>query len=105
MNISERFIKWVKLLFENTTAAVNLNGCPCNNFRVEKGVRYECPIAPYLFLILGEPLTHIIQKTVIKGILRGITLPGGKKQQSTLVENLSPDQQKINRKALVAVVT
>ena len=71
----------VKLLFENVSAAVNLNGNPCSIFMVERGVRQGYSIAPYLFLLIGEVLTHIIKKAVAKGRLKGITLLGGKKQQ------------------------
>ena len=38
------------------------------------------PICPYLFLIVGEVLTHMVKKTVEEGILRGVYLPGGETQ-------------------------
>lgn len=82
LGISKRFIRWVKLLVSSASAAVNLNGSPGNNFKVERGVMQGCPLAPYLFLIIGEILTHIIKKVVTEGRLRGVVLPGGKKQQS-----------------------
>ena len=82
MNISEKFIGWIKLLFGNASATVNLNGNQGDNFRIERGVRQGCPLAPYLFLIVGEVLTHVIKKAVREGRLRGVTLPGGKRQQS-----------------------
>jgi hypothetical protein len=81
LNISEKFIEWVKLLFTNTSAAVNLNGNPGGNFKIERGVTQGCPFAPYLFLIVGEILTHMIKKAVAEGRLRGVFLPGGKKLQ------------------------
>ena len=77
LNISATFIKWVKLLFVNASATVNLNGDSGANFKIERGVRQGCPLAPYLFLIIGEALTHTIKKAVEEGRLRGITLPGG----------------------------
>ena len=80
MNIDDKFIKWVKLLFANASAVVSLNGNPGNNFKVERGVRQGCPLAPYLFLIVGEALTHVIKKAIKEKRLRGVTLPGGKKQ-------------------------
>ena len=62
MNISEKFKGWVKLLFENALAAVNLNRNQGDNFRIEQGIRQGCLLAPYLFLIVGEVLTHVIKK-------------------------------------------
>ena len=81
MGVSEVFTKWVKLLFTGATAAVNLNSNPGENFTVERGVRQGCPFAAYLFLIVGEALTHTIKKAVKEGRLKGITLLGGIKQQ------------------------
>ena len=60
---------------------VNLNGNPGEKFKVERGVRQGCPLAPYIFLIVGEALTHTIKKAVKEGRLKGISLPGGIKQQ------------------------
>ena len=82
MNINNKFIQWVKLLFANISATVNLNETPGSTFKVERGVRQGCPIAPYLFILIGEVLTHIIKKAVVEGRLKGITLPRGKNQQS-----------------------
>ena len=70
----------MKLLFGNATAAVNINGSPGRSFKVERGVRQGCPLAPYLFLIVGEVLTHIIKKAMAEGKIKGVVLPGGKKQ-------------------------
>lgn len=46
MGVSEDFIRWVKLFFDNATVAFNLNGCPSGSFKVERGVREGCPFAP-----------------------------------------------------------
>ena len=81
LNICEEFIEWVKLFFTNASTAVNLNGNPGGNFKIERGVRQGCPLAPYLFLIVGEILIHMIKRAVEEGRLKGVFLPGGKKQQ------------------------
>ena len=75
MNVSAKFIKWVGLLFKNTSPSVNLNGSPSIAFKVERRVRQGCALAPNLFLMVGEALTYIIKKVVAEGRLRGITLP------------------------------
>ena len=76
MNIDEVFIGWVKLLFTQASAAVNLNDNPGGNFKIKRGVMQGCPLAPYMFLIVGEILTHVIKKTVAEGRLKGVTYPG-----------------------------
>lgn len=89
LNISETFTKWVNLLFVNASAAVNLNGNLGNYFKAKRGVRQGCPLAPYLFLIVGEVLTHAIKKVVAKRRLRGISLPGGKQSISQYADDSS----------------
>ena len=39
MGVSEDFTRWVKFIFGNATAAVNLNESPSGSFKVERGVR------------------------------------------------------------------
>ena len=70
MGIYAQFIGWVKLPFGNASAAVNINGSPGSNFKVERGVRQGCPLVPYLFLIVGEALTHVFRKAVDEGRLK-----------------------------------
>jgi hypothetical protein len=79
MNIDEKFIGWVMLLFGNVSATINLNGQPGSSIKIERRVRQGCPFAPYLFLIVGEVLTHTIKKAVSEGQLKGIYLLGDKK--------------------------
>ena len=84
MDISEKFIRWIKFLFGLATAMANLNGSPSDSFRVERGVRQGCPLAPYLFLIVGEALTYLMTKTVLEGRLRIIILQEDKKTRKHL---------------------
>ena len=46
---------------------VNLNASPSNSFKIEKGVKQGYHLALYLFLIVGEALTHLITKAVSDG--------------------------------------
>ena len=62
MGVSEVSMRWIKLLFIGSSAAVNLNGSAGECFNIERGVRQGYPIAPYLFLIVGEALTNTVKK-------------------------------------------
>ena len=57
-------------LYTGAKAGVNFNDNPRENFMVERGVRQECPSAPYIFLIVRKTLTHIIKKVVKEGRLK-----------------------------------
>jgi hypothetical protein len=43
-------------------------------FDVKQGVRQGCPLAPYLFLIVGEILNHCIKQEASRGRIQGIQL-------------------------------
>lgn len=82
MDISEVFIKWIIFLITGATTTVNLNGNPEENFKVDIGVRQGCPLASYIFLIVGKTLIYIIKKMVKESRLKIIILPRGINQQN-----------------------
>jgi hypothetical protein len=51
-------------------------------FPIKKGIRHGCPLAPYLFLIVGEFLNSKIKKKVQQGRIRGIDLLGALESQT-----------------------
>jgi hypothetical protein len=50
------FTDMVRLLFLNAVARVSVNGKATGTFPIQQDVRQGCPLAPYLFLIIGEIL-------------------------------------------------
>jgi hypothetical protein len=61
MGMFKEFIKMVKLLFKDVVIVVCLNGCITKSFKIERGVRQGCPLAPYLFLIIREVLNFMFK--------------------------------------------
>jgi hypothetical protein len=45
-------------------------------FKIERGVKQGCPLASYLFLIIGEILNIMISQAAIRGELQGINFQG-----------------------------
>jgi hypothetical protein len=70
------FIRMTKLLFYEARASVSINGRLTQKFVITQGVRQGCPLAPYLFLIIGEVLNMSVKAEVHAGRIRGIMLPG-----------------------------
>jgi hypothetical protein len=66
----------IQLFFPGAKAAVNVNGRITSHFPVLQGVRQGCPLAPYLFLIVGEVLNHCVKREAAQGRITGIHLPG-----------------------------
>jgi hypothetical protein len=57
MGVGDGFVRWVMLLLgPDTTARVVLNGFKSDKLRFEAGVRQGCPLAPLLYLFVGEAL-------------------------------------------------
>jgi hypothetical protein len=64
-----------QLLFEGTTIAVLLNGGKTKSFSVGRGVIQGCPLAPYLFLFVGQALHSTLSVAKMAELLSGINLP------------------------------
>jgi hypothetical protein len=78
------FIRMTKLLFFEAGASVSIDGKRTKKFPISQGVRQGCPLAPYLFLIMGEVLNMCVKDDVRAGRIRSITLPGIPEPQTIL---------------------
>ena len=81
MGIPESFIQLTRMLLEDASASVSVNNKLTDPFPIRRGVRQGCPLAPYLFLIVGEALHAASLAAMASSNLTGITLPGGLHQQ------------------------
>jgi hypothetical protein len=75
------FLKFVSLLFKNATANVKVNGALSESFKIERGVRQGCPLAPYLFIIATKVLNTMVTMEAATGRVKGIQLPMENRQQ------------------------
>jgi hypothetical protein len=70
MNFDKDFIKWVKILYKNTTSCVINNGHKTEQFNLRRGVHQGCPLSALLFIVLVQVLQQMLIKSKeIKGIL------------------------------------
>jgi hypothetical protein len=70
------------MLFHDATARVSINGQATTKFSILQGVRKGYPLAPYLFLIIGEFLYFAIKHEVGRGRIKGIDLLGALEVQT-----------------------
>ena len=63
-------IQWIQTFYNNIKSTVIVNNKPTSWFQIHRGCRQGDPISPYLFLLCGEVLAHMIrQKKEIKGFV------------------------------------
>ncbi|WOL00311.1 hypothetical protein Cni_G09024 [Canna indica] len=70
MNFPEKFIGWVKACLKAANYRCVLNGEQSEVFKSNKGVRQGDPLSPYLFIVLQELLSKLINREVEKGNLK-----------------------------------
>jgi hypothetical protein len=81
LGIAEEYIKMTQTLFKDFEVAIYLNSKESDSFPIHRRVRQGCPLAPFLFLFVGEALHLASVDCLRRGALRGIELPGGTGQQ------------------------
>jgi len=66
-------VHWVTSLYQDVTSAINLNGIPGLDFKLERSVRLGCPLAPYLFILATDVLGYMLAdpKYGIEGLAGG----------------------------------
>ena len=77
LGMLDYFIQVSQLLFKDACAFVCINNKLSESFPMKRGVLQGCPIALYLFLMVGEALHAASMATQQAGNLSGILLPSG----------------------------
>lgn len=60
--LGEKYINWIRLLYNNPLSSVLTNGLRSPNFCIQRGTRQGCPLSPLLFALVMEPLAEAIRK-------------------------------------------
>ena len=69
-NMGSKFIKWIKILHNQTKSCVSNNGYLTEYFYLRRGIRQGCPILALLFiLVAGELAVKIRNSEIISGIM------------------------------------
>ena len=63
--------KWIKECVTTTTASVLVNGSPTDEFSLQRGLRQEDPLSPFLFLLAAKGLIVMMKSVVSNNIFTG----------------------------------
>ncbi|XP_022002156.1 uncharacterized protein LOC110899580 [Helianthus annuus] len=69
--------KWLWGILSSARSSVLVNGSPTFEFKCEKGMRQCDPISPFIFLLVMEALSCLMDKALEEGIFQGIKIPNG----------------------------
>ncbi|CAN1165788.1 Transposon TX1 uncharacterized 149 kDa protein [Linum perenne] len=74
MGFSQTWCNWIQECIRTVKFSVMFNGGPSEPFTPTRGIRQGDPISPYLFIILTNSLSFLIEKGMNEGSLKGIKL-------------------------------
>ena len=56
------FLELTKMLYNEITSQIIVNGQPTNKINIQRGVRQGCPLSMILFVLSTIPLTNMIKE-------------------------------------------
>ncbi|CAN1136858.1 Transposon TX1 uncharacterized 149 kDa protein [Linum perenne] len=74
MGFDQVWCAWVRECIQTVRSSVLVNGSPTEFFRPSRGIRQGDPLSPFLFILLTNTLSFLIEKGVRNGELKGIQL-------------------------------
>nr|XP_043629751.1 uncharacterized protein LOC122601039 [Erigeron canadensis] len=75
MGFPNRWCTWIYGMLSSARASILVNGAPTFEFQSGKGLRQGDPISPFLFLLVMEGFSCLINKATASGSLEGLKLP------------------------------
>lgn len=61
LNLGEKIINWIRLLYTNQTAQIHTNHSLSTSFKLFRGSRQGCPLSALIFALAIEPLAQSIR--------------------------------------------
>lgn len=75
IRVHSTFLAMTTMFSQDAIIVVNINGQPSRSFEVQKGVKQECPFAPYLIMIVDAVFNHFVKQTMTWGEFQGVFMP------------------------------
>ncbi|WOG89358.1 hypothetical protein DCAR_0208596 [Daucus carota subsp. sativus] len=72
MGFGQSWCSWITACLSSTRMSILVNGVATKEFSPQRGLRQGDPLAPYLFIMVGELLNRLIVKASEAGLIDGI---------------------------------
>lgn len=79
-NFDPGWINWIRQLVVGGSIGIMVNGEDSSYFKNGKGLRQGDPLSPFLFSLVGDALSRMLNKATNKGLVKGLMedfRPGG----------------------------
>lgn len=77
MGFPSLWISWILACVKSAEASILINGSPTVPFKLHRGLRQGDPLSPFLFDLVVEPLSLLIQKATSLDLWEGISVGNG----------------------------
>jgi hypothetical protein len=71
MGFGSKWIEWMKGCISSVRLSVLVNGSPIKEFFMERGLRQGDPLSPFLFNLVVEVLSRLLDKARDRGMIKG----------------------------------
>ena len=65
-------VEWIMGCINSASFAVLINGSPSSFFRSSRGLRQGCPLSPFLFLLIVEALSRLLNRAREENMIKGV---------------------------------
>lgn len=74
MGFGKTWLNWIQQCISTAKAAVLVNGSPTKEFQLGRGLRQGIPLSPFLFNIVVEALSQLLQKAKALDFIEGVNV-------------------------------
>lgn len=74
MGFGQKWRNWIQFCISTVRFSVLVNGEPAGFFASSRGLRQGDPLSPFLFIMIMEALSRLIDKAVLGGFIRGFSM-------------------------------
>lgn len=74
MGFAEKWCNWIFQCISTVSYRVIINEVPSGLITLTRGIRYGDPLSPYLFILMLEALTRLIDRRVANGCIKGLKM-------------------------------